>query len=55
MRQLGMDNQEAHVAVGRRKEREHRQQSHRTQNTKRMSNTVPSKNKADELMFTTDQ
>jgi len=36
-------------------ERGHTQQSHTTQNTKRMRNTVPSKSKADELMFATDQ
>jgi hypothetical protein len=48
MRQLGMDNQEAHVTLGRRNRTETHTKPHRTQNTKKMSNTVPSKIKAGE-------
>jgi hypothetical protein len=43
MRQLGMDNQEAHVSLGRRNRTETHSKPHRTQN---MGNTVPIKIKS---------
>ena len=45
MRELGMDNQEAHMTLGRRNRTETHSKPHRTQT---MSNTVPSKIKAGE-------
>jgi hypothetical protein len=43
-----MENKEAHVTLGRINRTETHTKPHRTQNTKKMSNTVPSKIKAGE-------
>ena len=55
MRQLGMDNQEAHVSLGRRNRTgAHTIITHNTEYQKDEQH-CSSKSKADELMFATDQ